>query len=274
MKKSYLPFSSYNLWSLFAAPVGQEHWHCDMKRGFAKVHKNNNPEVKAILEEDTMPQRVGLLAQKGVYEFHQNTHFFNSSDGVEQIASILQLNQEKDEVKTRLLNILNNYHQNPILIDKNIFSLSRGDEGFPKPIKVDSGSITFNLFAAIDCILLEDSNTLHIIDFKTGQSDFDLRQAFVYLLAASYLYPQYKAIASFYNLELCKWSEPITATTNQLNAVRIELMRLAQRHEKEKQKYWKNKTEFDRIFPANPGFRCQNCQFNSVCKFSENEATV
>lgn len=273
MKKTRLPFSSYNLWSLFAAPVGQEHWHCDMKRGFAKVRKKE-PEVKAILEEDTRPQRVGLLAQKGVYEFHKNDHLLNSPDGISQIISILQLTQENIEVQTRVIKILENYYQNPILLNKTIFSLSRGDEGFPEPIRVDSGNQTFNLFATIDCMILEDSNILHIIDFKTGKSDCDPRQAFVYLLAASYLYPKYQARASFYNLESCKWSEPIKATINQLNAVRIELMRLAQSHIKEKQRYWNNQTEFDRIFPANPGFRCQNCQFNSVCKFSEHEATV
>jgi ATP-dependent helicase/DNAse subunit B len=274
MKKPYLPFSSYNLWSLFAAPVGQEHWHCDMKRGFRKIMYKEIPEVKAILDTDTIPQRVGLLAQQGVYEFHQNTDILNCSDGVEQIASILQLTQENLEVQTRVIQILENYYKDPILSNQTIFSLSRGDEGFPEPIKVDSGSITFNLFAAIDCIILEPDNTLHIIDFKTGQSEFDLRQAFVYLLAASYLYPQSKACASFYNLESCQCSEPITATKNQLNAVRIELMRLAQRHVKEKERYWNNNTEFEQIFPPNPGFRCQYCQFNSICQFSEQEVTV
>ena len=93
MKKNRLPFSSYNLWLLFAAPVGQEDWHCHMKRCFLKVQKKK-PEIEAILAEDTTPQRVGLLAQKGVYEFHQNTDLLDSSDGVEQIASILQLNQD------------------------------------------------------------------------------------------------------------------------------------------------------------------------------------
>lgn len=35
--KSWLPFASYNLWSLFTPAVGQEHWHCHMNRDYAKV---------------------------------------------------------------------------------------------------------------------------------------------------------------------------------------------------------------------------------------------
>lgn len=270
MKKIWLPFSSYNLWSFFATPVGQEHWQCDMKRGFAKVRKKE-PEVAAILTQDTKYQRIGLLAQRGVYEFHQNTHLLKSPDGVTRVARILQLAQEECEVQTRLLGILDNYYKNPILLNKRILSLNRGDEGFPDPINIFYRNTSFNLFAAIDCILLEPGDTLHILDFKTGRSDFDERQAFVYLLAASYLYPQRRAIASFYNLELCKWSEPITATASQLNAVRIELMRLAQRHEWEKKQYRKNPVDFERIFPPNPGFQCKHCQFNRICQFSTRE---
>ncbi len=107
-----------------------------------------------------------------------------------------------DEEILAALRILNNYYKNPILLNQRIFSLNRGHEGFPEPIKVFYRNTVFNLFAAIDCILLKPGSTLHILDFKTGQSDFDERQAFVYLLAASYLCPQRRAIASFYNLEL------------------------------------------------------------------------
>ncbi|MGG6297899.1 PD-(D/E)XK nuclease family protein [Leptolyngbya sp. AN02str] len=273
MGKSWLPFASYNLWSLFASAVGQEHWHCDMKRGHAKVRKRE-PDVAAILAQDTVPQTIGLLAQQGVYEFHLNSQRLKDTDGAAQVAEILKLDQQADEVQERLHQILSQYYENPILLKKRIFSLSRGDESFPEPIKLYYGSITFNLFAAIDCILLEPDGTLHILDLKTGHSDFDERQAFVYLLAASYLFPRQRAIASFYNLELCKWSEPITATTSQLNAVRIELARLAQRHELEKKQYRKNPAEFDRIFPPNPGFRCQYCQFNSVCQFAVQEVSA
>ncbi|MEB3885514.1 PD-(D/E)XK nuclease family protein [Lyngbya sp. CCY1209] len=270
MGKAWLPFASYNLWSQFAPPVGQERWYCDMKRGYAKVRKRE-PEVTAILAEDTQPQRVGLLAQRGVYEFHADAQRLANDDGLAQVSQILRLEQESHGVKERLNQILSKYCENPILLGKRIFSLSRGDEGVPEPIRIRCGNYAFHLFAAIDCIFLEPDGTLHILDFKTGRSDFDERQAFVYLLAASYLYPQRRAIASFYNLELCKWSEPITATASQLNAVRIELMRLAQRHEWEKKQYRKNPVDFERIFPPNPGFQCKHCQFNRICQFSTRE---
>lgn len=273
MGKIWLPFASYNLWSLFAPAIGQEHWHCDMKRGYTKVRKRE-PDVAAILAEDTVPQRIGLLAQQGIYEFHADPCRLKNADGVTQVSEILKLNQESEQVRERLMRILTQYYENPVLCGKRIFSLSRGDEGFPEPIKLYCENTAFHLFAAIDCILLEPDGTLHILDLKTGHSDFDERQAFVYLLAASYLFPRQRAIASFYNLELCKWSEPITATASQLNAVRIELARLAQQHDGEKKLYRKNPAEFNRIFPPTFGFRCQHCQFNSICQFSVQEISA
>lgn len=273
MGKIWLPFASYNLWSLFSSAIGQEHWHCDMKRGYVKVRKRE-PNIAAILAEDTVSQTIGLLAQQGVYEFHADPQRLKDTNGVAQVSQILKLDQKSDEVRERLSRILTLYYENPILLQKRIFSLSRGDEGFPEPIKLYYGNTAFNLFAAIDCILLEPDGTLHILDLKTGHSDFDERQAFVYLLAASYLFPRQRAIASFYNLELCKWSEPITATASQLNAIRIELARLAQRHEMEKKQYRQNPAEFDRIFPPNPGFRCEHCQFHPICQFSVQEISA
>jgi len=61
----------------------------------------------------------------------------------------------------------------------------------------------------MDCVFSEQDRTLHILDFKTGRSAFDERQALVYLLAARYLYPQQQAVTSFYNLERCKKSDLI-----------------------------------------------------------------
>ncbi len=66
----------------------------------------------------------------------------------------------------------------------------------------------------------EADGRIHIIDFKTGQADFDRRQAYVYLLAAKMLYPDREAIASFYNLETGVSSEVITtnaAKTQQID---------------------------------------------------------
>lgn len=264
------PYVSFNIWSQFAPAVGQEHWHCDMRRGFARARKKE-PLVKALLEQDTTPQHIGLLAQRAVYEFHQNIQLLHQSDGVEQVAERLKLTQEPAEVQQRVIQILKNYHTNPILAGKNIIKLSRGDEGIPKPILIRHDSYFFNLFAAIDCIFLDPDGRLHILDFKTGRADFDRRQAFVYLLAATYIYPHQKAVASFYNLESSKWSGPITATDSQLNAIQIELVRVAQYHQNELHRYKQNPSEFAQIFPANPGFNCRNCQFSSICKFSVSE---
>ncbi|MBD1879198.1 PD-(D/E)XK nuclease family protein [Coleofasciculus sp. FACHB-T130] len=273
MGTPWRPYVSFNIWSQFAPSVGQEHWHCDMKRGFARARKKE-PLVKALLEQDTTPQHIGLLAQKAVYEFHQDIELLQPSNGVERMAEILQLSKEPSEVQQRVIQILQNYYKNPILAGKNIIKLSRGDEGIPEPILIRNGNYFFNLFAAIDCIFVDLDGKLHILDFKTGKSDFDRRQAFVYLLAATYLYPQQKAVASFYNLETNKWSDRITATDAQLNAIQIELVRIAEQHQKELRRYKENPSNFAQIFPANPGFNCRNCQFNSICKFSVSEVSA
>ncbi|TBR57235.1 hypothetical protein B4U84_14460 [Westiellopsis prolifica IICB1] len=264
------PYVSFNIWSQFASSVGKEYWHCDMKRGFSRARKKE-ALVKVLLEQNTIPQHIGLLAQKGIYEFHQDVQLFHQSDGVEIVAEKLELHQKPAEVQQRVIKILKNYYQMPILFGKNIIQLSRGDEGIPKPILIQQGHYFFNLFAAIDCIFLESDGRLNILDFKTGTSDFDRRQAFVYLLAVSYLYPQQKAAASFYNLETGKRSESITATDAQLKAIQEKLAQIAQEHQKELQRYKKNPSEFANIFPANPGISCRNCQFTSICLFSQYE---
>ena len=146
--------------------------------------------------------------------------------------------------------------------------LSSGDEGIPPQIPRKQGNYHFNLFAAIDCVFRESDGTIHILDFKTGTSNFDRRQAFVYLLAATYLYPGEKAVASFYNLETGVWSELITATDTQLKAIQYKLAEIAQSHQKELAIYKKNQSKFADIFPANPGIPCRSCQFSSICQFS------
>lgn len=271
MKKRWLPFASYNLWLLFASPVGKEEWHCDMKRGFSKA-RQNEPLVKALLVQDNTPQRIGILAQRGVYEFHQDEGL-QQSHGVERVADILRLNQESEEVQERVISILTNYYNNPILVGKNIIQLNRGDEGYPTPITIQQGSYRLNLYAPTDCIFTEPDGTIHILDFKTGKSDFDRRQAYVYLLAASYLYPQQPAIASFYNLENRSVSDLITATPEKLNFVEIELADIAKKHELERMRYGQSPDDFANIFPANPGISCKYCTFNSICEFSSCEVS-
>lgn len=259
-------FASYNLWQLFSPAIGKEHWHCDRKRGYIKARKE--PEIKELSKLDNTAQKIGILAQKGVYEFHQNPQFLSASDGVEKIADILQLDRELLEIQNRVTSILTNYYQNPILINKNIIQLNKGDEkeGIPEPIMIQKGNFIFKLFSALDCILLEADETIHILDFKTGKSDFDRRQGYVYLLVAKYLYPNKSAIASFYNLETQTWSDFINATSAAIESVEIQLALIAQKHQQELRKYKNNPEIFDRIYPSNPGSNCQYCPFNSICQ--------
>ncbi|MFH7024648.1 MAG: PD-(D/E)XK nuclease family protein [Heteroscytonema crispum UTEX LB 1556] len=260
-------FASYHLWSLIAPGAGQERWHCQMRRGFVKA-RQHDPQVKALLAKATAPQRIGILAQKGVYEFHYNRHLLDQSDGVEQVAQLLKLSNSTDEVQQRVLQILKNYHNSPLLLGKHIIQLTRGDEGFPKPIVIEHEDYCFRLYAAMDCIFIESDSTLHIIDFKTGKSAFDQRQALVYLLAARYLYPEYQAVASFYNLEMGKKSDLITVTKSELDYVELELANIAYKHQQDLQKYQEETRNFSQIFPPNPGFHCRFCPFNSICEFS------
>lgn len=268
MGKFWYSFASYNLWLHFAPPVGREHWHCDMKRGFVKA-RAKEAQVAKLLTLDSKPQRIGTLAQRGVYEFHQNP-----SNAVEKVAEILQLEQELPEVRDKVILILKNYYEQPILANKNIIELKRGDETFPQPILVKQGNYEFNLYAAIDCIFVEPDETIHILDFKTGKTDFDKRQAYVYLVAAQYLFPQRKTVASFYNLETNICSESISATSDALESIKIELASIAKRHQKELKKYSDNPENFQQIFPPNPGLACQYCNFGSVCEFSSVEVSA
>lgn len=260
-------FASYNLLSLFSPPVGLESLHCDMKRGFKKARKKE-PQVRALLERDNVYQAIGKLAQRGVYEFHHQPQLLQRPDGVERVAEILELSQESAQVRERVRKVLENYYSKPILADKKILMLNRGDEGVPKPILIQQGNYRFNLFAAIDCLFEEPNGILHILDFKTGKSDFDNRQAYIYLLAASYLYPQQEVVASFYNLETCHWSEPLSASDAILKAFQIELAQTAKRHQKDLWRYRQNSSAFQEIFPPNPGKSCRYCPFSSICDFS------
>lgn len=260
------PFASYHLWSLVVPTVGQEHWHCQMKRGFIKA-RQKEPIVKPLLAQASVPQRVGLLAQKGVYEFHHQ-QFLNQPDGVEQVAKILQLNKLAAEVQQRVMQILRNYHNHPFLKGKQIVELTSGEEGFPKPILIQQQSYRFRLYATMDCVFKESDRTLHILDFKTGKSAFDQRQALVYLVAARYLYPRQQAVASFYNLEHGKKSALISVTPNQLDAIEIQLAIVAQQHQQDLQQYQQNPNQFSKVFPPNPGHHCRYCPFHTICEFS------
>jgi hypothetical protein len=117
---------------------------------------------------------------------------------------------------------------------------------------IEFGNDRFNLFAAIDCIVLEPDNTIHIIDFKSG-TDFDSRQAYVYLLAAKYLYSNQSVVASFYNLETHQASEPIGASTEAIEWVKNKLYSIAKQHQRQLNQYWNKPNKFNSIFPPNLG---------------------
>ena len=208
------------------------------------------------------------MAQRGVYEFHQNIELLSQSDGTTKVSEILNLKQEAIEVREKVELILNNYYDKPILLEKDILELKRGDESYPEPIPIKYGNLTFALYASFDCVLLEPENIIHILDLKTGKSEFDIRQGYVYLVAAQNLYPQQKVIASFYNLETQVQSEPINLSSTAIDSVCIELLLVAQKLHKDRQRYNKNPALFDRIFPPNPGSRCKYCNFNSICEYA------
>lgn len=267
MQTVWRPFFSYNLWNLLEPAIGQEQWHCSMKRGFLKA-RCKEPEITLLIQQETVYQEIGLLAQQGIYELHQDLYRLSSSNGVRQVSEILGLESRSQEVRDRVTQVLVNYQANPILLGKNILKLSRGDEGFPEPIVVRSGNRECNLFAAIDCTFAEPDGTLHILDFKTGKSEFDRRQAYVYLLAAKYLYPNHSAIASFHNLELQTWSNPIHASAVQLQVLEMDLFRFAQQHQDDLRRYKRKSASFEEIFPPHPGYQCRTCQFQSACPFA------
>lgn len=267
MGSRWRPFASYNLWSLFSPAVGYESFHCTMKRGFFKA-RNKETEVSALMNQDTVAQRIGHLSQYGIYEFHRNPNFFTSVEGIKAVAKLLDLNQEAVEVRERVLQILDNYQQHPIASDKEILQLLRGDEKWPDPILLSQSGYQFNLYAAFDCVLREPDGTIHILDFKTGKSKFDRRQAYVYLLAAQQVYPNQKVVASFYNVETGECSPLITATEPQLEAVRIELMRISQQHQQDLKSYRRRSQNFSYIFPPAAGRACEFCLFSSICNFS------
>lgn len=266
--------ASYSSWRDVQPAIGKEHWHCDRKRGYSRVKKKEDASIKKLATIDNTHQRIGILAQRGVYEFHQDIELLSQSDGVGRVTKILELKKESEEVQTRVKSILDNYYESPFLINKSITQLARGDEGYQPPIPIKYNNFTFGLYAIFDCVVLEPDNTIHIVDFKTGKSDFDYRQAYVYLVAAKYIYPNQKAIASFYNLETQVLSEVISLSSRAIESICIELALVAKKIYKEQELYedikqhTKNTKHFDRIFPANPGYNCQYCSFNFICEYS------
>lgn len=260
-------FASYQLWSQFEPAIGWEDSHCEMQRGWRWIQRSDAkaPQPSVI---ETVWQKVGKLAQQGVYEFHRDPLLLKHPRGVDRIADLIYLYYEIVPVRQRVIRILQQYQADPWLIGKDVLVLNRGDEPIPVPLDIHIGDERFQLFAAFDCLIREPDGQIHIIDFKTGQADFDRRQAYVYLLAISYLYPDCHAIASFHNLETSAKSELISATPAQLARVARKLADIARLHQQQLEAYRTQPDCFDRVYPPHPGNHCRNCAFNYLCTYA------
>ena len=245
-----------------------EAFHCPMQRGFRRVH-NREPIVKALIDRDSTAQAIGHLAQRGVYEFHADPQLLDRSDGASLVADLLQVQQLDPEIAARVARILERYHNRQILKGKQILQLERGDEELPKPLLLKLQRQEFNFYAVMDCVFIEPDSTIHILDFKTGTSKFDRRQAETYLLAAKYLYPEQPAVASFYNLESQQSSSIITASPARLQGLEMLVVKIAQRLADDSNHYHHNRSAFNLIFPPNPGTQCQHCPFPPICDYTE-----
>lgn len=261
-------FVSYHLWSELEPAIGQEDSHCPMKRGFRWVQPTESTPRSIPPAMETIWQKVGLLAQQGVYEFYRDPLLLKHPRGVDRVADRLYLHYEIVPIRQRVMQILHRYRDRPWLHDRHIILLMRGDEPIPPPIPLQEGDYQFHLRSAFDCIVGEADGRIHIIDFKTGQADFDRRQAYVYLLAAKILYPDREAIASFYNLETGVSSEVITTSIAKLRRLTSKLARIAQLHQSQLQEYRSRVADFELLFPPHPGSHCRYCSFNYRCNYA------
>lgn len=264
----YRPPFSYKIWADSEPAFGREAFHCPMRRGFKRARKKE-PIILALLEQDSLAQAIGHLAQQGVYEFHADPQLLDRSDGVKLVIDLLHLERYEVEVVATVAQILERYHAQPLLKGKKILKLEKGDEGIPEPLVLKLQRQEFNFYAAMDCIYVEPDGTLHILDFKTGKSNFDKRQALTYLLAAKYLYPEQSVVASFYNLESQQQSSTIRATPAQLQGMEMCVVKVAKQLAADLNYYRNNRSAFNLVFPPNPGSQCQHCPFSPVCEYTE-----
>jgi hypothetical protein len=264
-----MDFASYHLWSQFEPALGWEDSHCQMQRGWRWTQPKSAIQESAELPaSETIWQKVGKLAQQGVYEFHQNPLWLKQPRGCERVADRLYLYYEIALVRDRVMKILQQYQAAPFLLGQDILSLNRGDEPIPPPIEVKVAGDSFQLFAAFDCVVQSPDRQIHLIDFKTGLADFDRRQADVYLLACSYLYPDRNVVASFYNLETMTSSELMLASSERLAEIAQKLAQIAKLHQRQLREYQQDPANFDRLFPAHPGSHCRYCPFNYRCAYA------
>lgn len=256
---------SYSLLRDFVPQSGYESFHCHRKRGYSRLLSKDSNLVKSLNKWDSTPQKIGKLSQQGIFHLYHNPQYLTHSK-IEIIASkFLNIEKENEEVQNKVFQTLKNYVESPFLTNKKVTFLEAENSKSDK-IKISFNAIDFILFYKFDCVVKEDSETLHIIDFKTGKENYDLRQAFIYLLAGKYLYKDKKCIASFYNLESNKQSEVYSALLDELECMRIQLAKIALKYKEQEELYYSNRKLFDKNFPGSPGNGCQNCPFRSICE--------
>lgn len=261
---------SYSLWREFSPQSGFEELHCHRKRGFNRARRRE-PQIEPLTQQDNIPQRVGKLAQQAVVELHNFEPL--ARDAISEVArDRLHLEREPEEVQSRVLQVMERYLEHPFLRDRQVVYLDRGTSK-PQEFILENQGEKIACFYLFDCLIEEDTNTLHVIDFKTGQKDkqegeerYDLRQAFMYLLACRSHYPEKRAIASFYNLETGRESAIYSATESELELVQLRLAEIARQHEQQQREYRRNPARFHQLYPATPGKACKNCPYTSVCE--------
>jgi hypothetical protein len=188
------------------------------------------------------------------------------------VADRLFLYYESEPVARRVEKILANYHSQPWLQNSHIIEFDRGDAGVGKSWEIAARRRRFLLYATIDCAI-DEGDVVRILDFKTGKSDGDMRQALVYLLLATVRYPDRRAILNFIYLEKGTRSRDIYLPPADISKVRDRLAAVAYLHQRQLAKYrQRDRTDtnaFSRIFPPNPGINCRFCRFRQSCNFCE-----
>jgi PD-(D/E)XK nuclease superfamily len=271
MRKKQSEHVSYKLLSLVSPAPGKAQWHCHLKRGFY-VAKKQEVKVKECTNSNLPAQQIGLLAQRGVCEFWKDPQYLDDRAGVDWVIEKLQLANELPEVCEEVTKILQFYHQQPFLKDKKVSTCDSGTVYDPHSFKIEQGNSKFELKAQMDCSYWEPDGTFHIVDFKTGISSidsFDPRQLYIYLLAATSLHPDRAAVASFYHIGTGEQSKHFSASSEILEAYRIELFKLKCRLKEEKRIYHETPESFLDIYPPNPDPNiCKNCNYHPICEFA------
>jgi hypothetical protein len=277
---------SYSLWREFFPQVGYENSHCHKKRYFKRIAKL--PDI------DNNYQLIGKLTQKVVYYLYHHPEYLNLESIDFLMFNQMNLKQESKVVQDRIFEIINQYIKQPFLLGKKVIDLDSGNGKKPEKININSKLGNYLLYYLFDCMIEDEDKVLHIIDFKTGNSKPDIRQAYVYLLVADYLsksqdirYKNKSFRASFYNLETGKQSSIYTLDREELELFKDCLGKIAFDHDQEKKEYQQKQREYfnqpelleeftNKNFPASVGNFCQNCAYINNCQnykeYSQNES--